>query len=115
MSALSAVQAEALAGTDDIEVVFDVVGEDDEVTSYVFSVAPVRRWKSSAHSALRQGDFETWASKVLTEGTYSSAWQALDPDLDQINAIFKAWEQAAGEDAPKRRPASPSSRTTRKR
>jgi hypothetical protein len=106
MAALEAVEADATAGDEPIEFEYD---------GHRFSVMPPRKWRSSAYAALRAGDFESWASKVLTDGTYESAWQELDPDLDQIQDLVKAWQAGSGEDLGKSKRSATSSRSTRRR
>jgi hypothetical protein len=106
MAALEAVEAEAFAGDEDTEFTYE---------GHRFSVLPPRKWRSSAYAALHAGNFELWASKVLTDGTYESAWKELDPDLDQIQHLVKAWQAGAGEDLGKSKRSAPSSRSTRRR
>ncbi len=121
MSALAAIEAEALGGTEPVEVLFVVVDdeldEDGEETSttHRFVFKSVRRWGASAFAALNAGAFDLWASKVLTDGTYETAWQVLDPYLEQITELVGEWEKASGDSLGKSRRSKPSSRSTRKR
>ena len=59
-------------------------------------ILPVRKWKSSALRALRQGDFETWAERSLVAADVA-VWQAVDPDMDQVEAMFSAWTAKTGQ------------------
>ncbi len=121
MSALAGIEAEALGGDQKVEVDFFVADEelgdsgDEAGTTYRFVFKPVRRWGSSAFATLRAGDFEAWAQRVLTDGTYESAWQVLDPYLEQITELTAAWQQASGESLGKSQRSKPSRPNTRKR
>jgi hypothetical protein len=63
-------------------------------------VLPVKKWKASAIRAMRQSDFDTWAEKCLAEGDYA-VWQQVDPDVEQVEAFFLAWNKATGQDSGK--------------
>ena len=66
------------------------------VTIYIL---PVMKWKTSALHALREGDIEAWAEKTLTNGSYE-LWQKVDPDMEQAEQFFTAWNAVTGESRP---------------
>lgn len=86
--------AEITAGDDSI--VVPLAGTD-------LRVLPLRKWKASAVRAMKDGDFDRWAEKAL-DGDYP-AWQAIDPDMDQVEVFFTAWALASGQ-SPKGSPTS---------
>lgn len=77
-------------------------------------VPPVNLWKSSGMRALNQGDFETWAERVLSDKDYD-AWCEVDPNLDQINEFFESIGDQLGTDRGNSRASRRSSNRTRRR
>lgn len=62
-------------------------------------VLPSMKWKASGVRALREGDIDMWAEKCLAPESYK-LWQQVDPDLEQCEAFFEAWQDASGESRP---------------
>lgn len=84
-------QAEALLGQHDpVEV---------QLGEQTVTVLPLRQWRTSGIKALREGDFETWASKCLTPESWP-VWQRIDPTLDEVETMFAAWSTATGQSPP---------------
>jgi len=50
-------------------------------------VPPVRKWRSSALSALRNGDMQGWAEGTLDDEDWE-IWEQVDPNLEEIEAFF---------------------------
>lgn len=106
---LEAVQADADASPDGVTV--PLVTEAGE---FPVTIPPPGRWKSRANTALRVGDFTTWAQLVLSEDDFES-WSEGDPTNDEVEDFFRAWKKTSGED-PKGSGRSPrSSRSTARR
>jgi len=66
-------------------------------------VLPLRKWKASAIRALRAGDFDLWAERALAGDGYVRVWQAIDPDVDQVETFFAQWSELTGQDTGKSR------------
>lgn len=77
-------------------------------------VKPVRKWRTSALRALREGDFEKWADGCLTDESVE-LWYELDPTIEEVEAFFTEWSEASGQDAGKSSALKRSSRATRTR
>jgi hypothetical protein len=107
-SNLAAVQADAENPGVDSPVEVALCGE-------TVHVLPLRKWKGSAMRALREGDFDSWAERCLVDGDYDEVWAVVDPDLDQIDEFFAAWQEATGETIAKLRASSRPSRSTARR
>jgi hypothetical protein len=103
--AAEAIEAEAVAGEGPVTV--ELAGEPIEVL-------PVRQWRSSALRALREGDFEDWAERSLTENGHEK-WLEVDPTIEEVEAFFEAWGEKSGERVGKSSPSRRSSTRTRKR
>ncbi len=62
-------------------------------------VKPVKKWFSGTHTALRTGDFDSWAETALIPGDFD-IWCSLNegngPDGEQIDAMFEAWNKLTG-------------------
>ena len=84
------IAAEVAAGTSPVAV--PLVGK-------TVRVLPVRKWRASATRALREGVFDVWAEKSLVKGDYA-VWQSVDPDMDEVEAFFDAWNEASGQTVP---------------
>lgn len=62
----------------------------------VVQVLPMRKWKSSAIRALKNGDFDIWAEKCITDGR--AIWDRLDPDVEQIEEFMSSVTDGTGLD-----------------
>lgn len=94
----------------------EVTGElvQGELAGQPIYVPPVKKWKSSALHALRNGDFETWAEKTLPDDDFD-LWLEVDPDMEQIEEFFASINSKIGVNTGNSRASRRSSRTTRKR
>lgn len=106
---LKALEADADTSPDGVSV---TLATDDGDADLV--VPRPGRWKTRANTALRVGDFDVWAELVLSKKDHA-AWVELDPTNDDVEAFFKAWQDASGEDPKGSRPSRRSSRSTPKR
>jgi hypothetical protein len=61
-------------------------------------ILPRGQWPSSALSALHDGDTETWAQKCLYRPDYDHIWVGVDPTVDEIADMMRAWTRLTGED-----------------
>ncbi|MCQ6554792.1 hypothetical protein NPS70_16525 [Streptomyces sp. C10-9-1] len=77
-------------------------------------VKPVGQWRPSYLRALRQGDYDTWATGVLHEEDVIKFVEA-DATFDEINEFTAAAMETTGETPGKSGARSTSSRSTRKR
>lgn len=59
-------------------------------------VKPLRKWRSSAISAMRSGDFEVWARTSL-DGDGYDVWLDVDPTIEEVEALFAQWTEATGQ------------------
>lgn len=50
-------------------------------------VPPVKKWRSSALSALRAGDMHGWAESTLDDDGWA-VWLRVDPSLEEIEDFF---------------------------
>ena len=64
-------------------------------------VKPVKQWRASGIRAMREGDFDTWAEKALADDDYSRVWKVVDPTMNDVEAFFRAWKAATGQDSGK--------------
>lgn len=106
---LAAVQADAETGTEGAEVL--LVTTEGEGT---ILIPPPGSWKARANRALATGDFFGWADLVLSDDD-ATLFSELDPTNDDVEAFFKAWQDASGESKGKSRRSTRSSGSTRKR
>lgn len=60
-------------------------------------VLPARMWRLSGYSAIKQGDFLTWAQKCLASDADYEAFVEADPTFEQINKFFERFGEATGE------------------
>jgi hypothetical protein len=67
-------------------------------------IRPLRKWRSSAVTALREGNFEVWARTSLDEDS-RALWQRIDPTIDDIETMFAQWAELTGQ-SPGESPAS---------
>ena len=105
MTSLARVDAEAATATNTVAV---PLGDVD------IEVLPVRDWRNSGLRALRDGDFDTWAEKCLTDAG-RAAWLEADPTIGEIEDFFTAWKDSTGQDPGKSVASSRSSRSTARR
>lgn len=78
------------------------------------TVPPMNQWRSSALSAMINGDFETWAAKTLSEEDYET-YADIDPTIDELEAFFDRVTEAQGTSRGKSRPRSGSSKNKPRR
>lgn len=102
--AVKRLRAEAMFGGDPITVEW----EGADVT-----IKPYKEWRASVTRAMRQGDFQTWAEGALDEASLDH-WDDVDPVLEQVDALFQSWVDAAGIDQGEAS-TSTSSRTSSRR
>jgi hypothetical protein len=55
-------------------------------------------WPMSALRALRRGDEDYWASKVLEGDAYERVWLGMDPTKRQVDAFADEWKMLLGQD-----------------
>jgi hypothetical protein len=60
-------------------------------------VLPARMWRLSGYSAIKEGDFLTWAAKCLASMEDYEAFIDADPTFEQINRFFERFGSATGE------------------
>lgn len=77
-------------------------------------ILPVDAWRSSAQTALRSGDFETWAQSSLA-GDDFERWLERDPTLGEIKAMFDVWGEKTGQSTGKSGSSAAFSRGTPRR
>lgn len=77
-------------------------------------VPPVKAWRSSAVSAMKDGDFEHWA-KVTLDNDGWDLWVDVDPTMAQIEALFESLSGQMGVSRGNSRAQRRSSRSTRRR
>ena len=108
-TALEALEGDVVASDGSVLVTLDT-----EAGSADLHVKPVKKWKGSGIRAMREGDFDTWAEKALAPGSYAE-WSRLDPDMEEIEVFFTAWNAASGQDPKGSQPSTPSRKTTPRR
>jgi hypothetical protein len=104
-AAVRKLEAEARAGADTVLVPLG----DVEV-----EVLPIGEWRASGLRALREGDFDTWAAKCLSDEGLR-AWDECDPTMSQVEEFFTAWSERTGQDPGKSPASRRSSRSTARR
>lgn len=77
-------------------------------------VKPVKQWRASAISALRDGDFDKWAEATLDDDDID-IWMDTDPTLGEVEDFFESINPGLGTSPGNSRRSRTSSRTTRKR
>jgi hypothetical protein len=77
------------------------------------TITPYKEWRASTNRAMREGDFQRWAEGALEEESLDH-WDDVDPKLEQVDALFQAWVEAAGIN-PGEASTSTSSRTSSRR
>lgn len=112
MTDTNAAEAQEIEAADAPYVPIPLAGYDG-VTKDVRTL-PATKWRASALRALREGDIDTFMSRVLHEDDYDT-YLDLDPDQDAIGHFAQAAAEAAGEDLGKSPGPRGSSKTTRKR
>lgn len=103
-------EAEVDAEQDPVDATVPVLLDGETV-----QVLPVRQWRSSATRALREGDFDSWAEKCLTDDSYKTVWQDIDPTIEQVEQFFVNWQAATGTDPKASGRSRSSSKGTRRR
>jgi hypothetical protein len=104
-----AAQAEACDDTDDDgATVVPLAGEQ-------IRIKPAGQWRSSAVRAMREGDFDRWAESSLADKESWATWQDIDPTIDEVEAMLRAWQTTTGQDPGESRASRRSSRSTARR
>ena len=85
-----------------------------ELTGQTIYVRPVKQWRASALSALRDGDFNKWAEGTLDDDDLD-IWMDTDPTLEDIENFFATINGGLGTTPGNSRRSRTSSRNTRKR
>jgi hypothetical protein len=85
-----------------------------ELAGKVVYVPPVKKWRASGLSALRDGDFDKWAESTLLDDDFDT-WMEVDPTLEQIEGFFESVNPGLGTSPGNSRRSKTSSRSTRKR
>lgn len=83
MTALEALEAEALADTLGIQLCGELV-----------HINPAEQWPASAVRSIREGDFDTWAEKCLYGDDYK-IWKRIDPTLAEVEEFFELYNEVA--------------------
>lgn len=106
---LAVAQSEVLDDPDGIRLVELIPGT-------TVRVLPPRMWRVSSLTAMRQGDFDKWASKALASTEDYEIFMDVDPTLDQIEGFMKRLNEESGEGNSKNSSRSPQRlRSSRKR
>lgn len=58
-----------------------------ELAGVMVNVPVVKKWRSSALKAMKDGDFETWAQVTLDDEGWAH-WQETDPTIEDIEGFF---------------------------
>lgn len=95
-SPLKAIEADASAPVEGVEVPLVTVDDDGKEQTVTLTVPPVGRWRARSIRAMRQGDYFEWAETVLSKGD-AAAFTHADPVLDEVGAFFVAWQERSGE------------------
>lgn len=119
MASSSVALVDAAEGVDDSEasaVEREATGEliQGDLAGRTVYVPPVRKWRASGLSALRDGDFNKWAESTLNDDDYD-IWMDVDPTLDEIETFFASVNPGLGTSPGNSRRSRNSSRGTRKR
>lgn len=85
-----------------------------ELAGKTIYVPPVKKWRSSALHALRQGDLETWAEGTLSDDDWD-IWQEVDPSLEEIEDFFETINKGLGTSPGNSRASRRSSARTKRR
>lgn len=85
-----------------------------ELAGKTVYVPPVKKWRASALSALREGDFNKWAENTLPDDDFD-IWDEIDPTLEQIEDFFESIGPSLGTSPGNSRRSRSSSKSTRKR
>jgi hypothetical protein len=109
VSALEAVQADATAPAEGVEV--PLVTDEGEFT---VTVPKPGKWKTRANTMLKDGDFDGWAKLVLS-GADFDVWVEADPTNEDVEHFFEAWSKVSGEAPGESSRSSTSSRSTRRK
>lgn len=60
-------------------------------------VLPPRMWRVSSLSAMRAGDFDTWAKKALASTEDYEVFMDVDPTLEQVETFMKNLNEESSE------------------
>ena len=90
-SNLEALQSEILADATSGPVLVELVPGTS------VRVLPARMWRLSGYSAIKEGDFLTWAKKCLASTEDYDAFVDADPTFEQINRFFERFGETTGE------------------
>ncbi len=88
---LAALQSEILADATSGPVLVELTPEVS------VRVLPARMWRLSGYSAIKEGDFLTWAQKCLASEGDTEAFIDADPTFEQINRFFERFGESTGE------------------
>lgn len=89
---IDALQSEILADAASGPVLVELIPGEVSVR-----VLPARMWRLSGYSAIKDGDFLTWAAKCLASMDDYEAFIDADPTFEQINAFFTRFGEATSE------------------
>jgi hypothetical protein len=84
----SAAEAEARSDPG-VSTTLQLAGED-------ITIRPVKQWRTSAIGALNVGDFDKWAASAL-EPDSAALWLEIDPTIEDVETMFKAWGELTGQ------------------
>lgn len=87
---IAALQAEVLDDLDGPLLVELVPGQS-------VRVLPPKMWRVSSLSAMRVGDFDTWAKKALASEEDYEVFMDVDPTLEQVETFMKNLNEVSGE------------------
>lgn len=106
---VEAAEAEATAEVDDDgSVQVGLAGEQ-------IKIKPAGQWRSSAMTALSNGQFDQWAETSLADDKSWETWQRIDPTLSAVEDMLQEWRVATGQDPGESRASRRSSRRTARR
>lgn len=91
-SKIEALQSEILADATSGPVLVELITGEVSIR-----VLPARMWRLSGYSAIKEGDFLTWAKKCLASDEDYEAFIDADPTFEQINQFFTRFGAATGE------------------
>ena len=101
----AALQAEVATEDErhDVEAEYPPGTVECKLGEHTIHVLPTDSWKGYANTALREGDFETWAEVSLAGDDYDKVWCEADPTVGEINALFDEFAKKTGQDSGKSR------------
>lgn len=89
---MEALQSEILADATSGPVLVELITGEVSVR-----VLPARMWRLSGYSAIKEGDFLTWAKKCLASEDDYRAFVEADPTFEQINQFFNRFGETSGD------------------